>query len=38
MARYLARLAPGSGLYGSDALVASDIDQWMDFALMYLHR
>jgi glutamyl-tRNA synthetase len=37
MARYLARLAPDTGLYGSDALTTSDVDQWLDFSLMYLH-
>ena len=38
IARYVARCSESSGLYGSSALVASDIDQWMDFALMYLQR
>jgi glutamyl-tRNA synthetase len=37
MARYLARSAPESKLYGSDALSTSDVDQWLDFCLMYLH-
>ena len=38
IARFLARSAPDSGLYGDNPLVASDVDQWMDFALMYLQR
>ncbi|TYZ61762.1 hypothetical protein PybrP1_012794 [[Pythium] brassicae (nom. inval.)] len=35
IARFLARAKPGLGLYGleTDALVASQVDSWLDFAL-----
>ncbi|KJE96337.1 hypothetical protein CAOG_010009 [Capsaspora owczarzaki ATCC 30864] len=38
LARLLSRLAPASGLYGAqgDALVATEVDTWVDFAASHL--